>query len=930
MGSRLDHYPSARWVFALALACLTMAARQRLAEAPAEAERLFSRDVWPIIQSKCLACHGEDLKKRKGGLDLRTRDGMLKGGEGGPVLVPGQPEMSRLYVAVTRADDELAMPPKENDRLSAEQVEQVRRWIAAGAPWPDPSRPAAVTQRQDAADGIVVATSGGLAEAWNQRRYKAEDVWAYRPIQRPAVPADVIDAPRVKNPIDAFLQGAMKRRGITRLAAEADRRTLVRRATIDLIGLPPAPETVEEFVADRSPDAYERLVARLLASPRYGEQQARHWLDVVRYADTAGFSNDYERPNAWRYRDYVIRSFNSDKPFDRFIIEQIAGDELAPGDPEMLVATGFLRMGPWEQTGMSVAAVTRQQWLDDVTQSIGVSFLAQGLRCAACHDHKFDPVPTRDYYRVQAVFATTYFAERPAQFLAGENVKQDSPAKAEVRRQLQQTRAALAAFRRKNQLAIAAYLKAKGVARAEDLPLDSRPNRGEFGLTKEELTLKKLAQKRADYYERELRRYEPEALAVYSGADNNYGSNKLVNPIPRRTEASSPVVHILTGGALDSPGEPVTPGVLSAVFASNDRAEPSEWNRIPGAAGGRRLALARWIASERNTLTARVIVNRVWQQHFGRGIVATPNNFGKMGAKPTHPELLDYLAAWFIDNGWSIKKLHALIMSTNAYRQAGVHPDMEALLRVDSKNELLACFPPRRLAAEEVRDAALAASGELNPEAGGPGVFPEINREVAFQPRHIMGSVAPAYQPSRTPAERNRRTIYAFRYRTLSDPMLEVFNRPGSETSCERRDETTITPQAFSLMNSEFSANRALAMAAFLRENAKDLDGQIGLALRRVYGRAPTDAELARCREHVRRMTEHHRANAPQPVALPTKVRRHMVEEMTGESIEWEEELDGPRDYQRDRMPWEVDPETRGLAELCLVLLNSNEFLYLR
>src|SRR5262245_17623155 len=293
-----------------------------------------------------------------------------------------------------------------------------------------------------------------------------------------------------------------------------------------------------------------------------------------------------------------------------------------------------------------------------------------------------------------------------------------------------------------------------------------------------------------------------------------------------------------------------------------------------------------------------------------------------MGSRPTNPELLDWLATWFMDNGWSLKKLHRLIMTSATYRQAGEHPEMSRLREIDSRNDLLAYVSPRRLAAEEIRDAMLAVTGELNRELGGPGVFPEINWEVAVQPRHIMGSVAPAYQPSPTPGERHRRTLYAFRIRTLSDPLLEVFNRPGSETSCERRDETTVTPQAFSLFNSEFVHNRALAFAAALEKKAPTLAGRIELAFRTAYGRAPTAGEIRTCEEHVAKMTAYHREHPPKPTELPMKVKRHMVEEMTGEDVTWEEELDVMKRYRRDLMPWQVGPETRALAEVCLVLLN--------
>ena len=919
--------------------------------------------AWPIVSEKCLSCHGGDGKKIKGGLDLRTREGALKGGERGPALVPGDPEKSLLYIAMTRRDEDLAMPPKENDKLTSQQVDQIGKWITAGAAWPNSgedrraaTKPAGTeathsTERKTTAPdswhpprhgsgGVRVATSGGLSPDWDNRTYDPQDVWAFQPMRRYPAPTDVIAPAAVHNDIDAFIQNKLKRRDISRVPPPADKLTLVRRATLGLTGLPPTPEQVQAFLADEAPDAYARLVDRLLDSPQYGEQMARHWLDVVRYADTSGFSNDFERPNAWRYRDYVIRSFNRDKPYDRFVVEQLAGDELDPDDPEMRVATGFLRMGPWEHTAMTVAAVTRQQFLDDVTQSVGVSFLGQGLRCASCHDHKFDPVPTRDYYRIQAVFSSAQFAERAAAFLPEENVKQNSAAKAAIERRLKESRDVVAGLRRKNKEAIAALLADKGVKAFEELPAEGRPNKGEVGLSKHELSIRKINQKRIDHLERQLERFEPLAFSVYSGPSNGYSSVRAAGA-KRKAErdeeaAATPAagslqpVHILIGGSLESPGEEVTPGVLSAVHGSNDRLGPTSWNTIPQGVAGRRLALARWVASPNNTLTARVIVNRVWQQHFGRGIVGTPNNFGKMGSKPTHPELLDHLATWFIEHGWSLKKLHRLIVTSATYQQGGDHPDRSRLSEIDARNELLAYFPPRRLAAEEVRDAMLAVSGELNPEMGGPGVFPEINWEVAFQPRHIMGSVAPAYVPSPTPHERNRRTIYAFRYRSLSDPLLEVFNRPGSEISCERRDETTVTPQAFALFNSEFAHHRALAMAASLKKAAPALDAQVVLAFRRAYGRAPTDGELRTCSTHVARVLDHHRQRQPSPTTLPTKVARHAVEEMTGEDVHWEEELAGLKDYQRDLMPWEADAETRALAELCLVLMNSNEFLYVR
>jgi hypothetical protein len=905
-------------------------------ETPAatEMEQLFAKRVAPLLQEKCFACHGNNAKKLSGKLDLRTRAGMVLGGASGqPALVPGQPEKSPLFLSVTHRDENLVMPPKENDRLSAEQVEWIRRWIAAGAPWPDPAKATSATAgRWDNTDGITVKTSGGRSPEWTNRKYRPEDIWAYQSVRRYAVPKAALDPAHALNPVDAFLQQKLAAQGIQRLSPPADRLTLIRRATYDLTGLPPTVEEIEAFLKEDSPDAFARLLERLLSSPHYGEQQARHWLDVVRYADTSGLANDYERPHAWRYRDYVVRSFNSDKPFDRFVTEQLAGDGLRASkdewNSELLVAVGFLRMGPWEHTGMSVAAVTRQDFLDDVTHSVGVTFLGQGLRCTRCHDHKFDPVPTKDYYRLQAVFAGTQFAERPAPFQPCENTHGFAASRAAVEARLEKAKADQAALRRKSDEAIAAFLKERGVARLTDLPPQDRPLRERFGLTDLELSVIRILRKRIDYFERELLRFQPFAFTVYDGGPNSYVSTRPINPVPAEPRGPLPAVHILAGGSLQSPAEAVTPGVLSVLADSSDSADPAA--TIPETPEGRRLALARWIVSPQNPLTARVIVNRVWQQHFGRGLVATPNNFGKMGKRPTHPGLLDWLAVWFIDHNWSLKQLHRLIMTSAAYQQSGSHPDLEKLRRADANNELLAYFPPRRLTAEEIRDTLLAVSGELGKDMGGPGVFPEINWDVALQPRHIMGSVAPAYQPSPEPRQRNRRTLYTFCYRNLSDPLQEVFNRPGSEISCERRDETTVTPQVFVLFNSAFAHDRALALAVSLEKQPGDPAQRVWQAFRRCYGRDPAAVESAMCRAHLQRMSAYHKNHEPQPVALPIRVHRKMVEEMTGQEFEWLEDLDGMKDYQRDLQPWNVSADARALADLCLTLFNSNEFLHVR
>ena len=878
----------------LAFSCAAVAAEPA---GDAETERLFAVEVLPLLKAKCLACHGDDADDLKGEFDMRTRAGLLRGGESEePAVVPGDPLASPLYQAIRW--DGLEMPPKENDRLTEEQIAKVRAWIAGGAPWPAEER---IRELQDAAwemaDGVTVATSGGLSESWTNRRYDAADLWAYQPVTRPEVPEAFADGST--NPIDAFLNRRLQETGLTPLP-RADRRTLIRRATFDLTGLPPTPREVDAFLADQSPQAWERLIDRLLASPRYGEQWAGHWLDVVRYADSAGFSNDFARPNAWRYRDYVIRAFNSDKPFNRFVREQIAGDEIAPDDPEALIAVGYLRMGPWEHTAMSVAAVTRQQFLDDVTNSVGVTFLAHELRCAKCHDHKFDPIPTRDYYRIMAAFAPVQFADRDVPYLPEENTS------------------GFAAGRER----LARLNAMEGVQSLTTIPRELWPV-DEFDAETEAKGHAKVRRKRQQFLQREAKRYQPLALGVYSGPDRDFRSTVPVvkMPAPPKRKGKAAEIHILTGGSIESPRERVTPGVLSVVTGADGSAD------LPLETVGRRAALADWIASPDNPLTARVMVNRIWQWHFGTAIAGNPNNFGKTGKKPTHPELLDFLASEFVARGWSIKETHRLIMTSQAYQRAS-GPVPEELREADPTGELRAWFEPRRLTAEELRDGMLAVSGELNLEMGGLPARPEINMEVAMQPRHIMGSVAPAYQPSRTPAERNRRTIYAERIRTLRDPMLEVFNQPGLDASCERRDASTITPQVFTLFNSQSSYDRAVAMALRLADEFTEPRKRVQRAFRLAFGREATEDEIADCLEHVALMTAHHREHALQPVEPPTFVIREMVEEMTGLNFYWVEDLDVYQDYVPHTKPWDVSPAMRAWADVCLVLLNSNEFIY--
>jgi len=854
----------------------------------AKVELLFAFKIQPLLTSRCLACHGKDATDLEGELDLRTAAGLLKGGESGePSVTAGKPTESPLYLAVSRQhDDWSAMPPKENDRLSDEDVDYIRDWIAGGAPWPDENRLATLRSQLDPwskEGGVTVKTSGGLSQQWTDRKYDPANLWAYQPVGRPEVPS------RTTNPIDAFINARIPDQ--LQPAPPADRITLIRRLSFDLTGLPPTPDEIDQFLQDKSPAAYQQLVQRLLSSEHYGEQWGRHWLDVVRYADSAGFANDFERPNAWRYRDYVIRSFNDDKPYNQFVREQLAGDELDPQNIENKIAVGFLRMGPWEQTGMAVARLTRQQFLDDVTASVGQVFLGHSLQCARCHDHKFDPVPTRDYYSIQAVFATTQFAEVDAAFLPDENTSGFDEHKKYHQMRAEANKQMLA-----------------GLTKERETPDD-------FGRDR-------LGRKWTILFKWGLDRYRPIAFTVYNGKtrlQKNITSRQRKPATNLAAQKGPEKTTILTGGDLFSPADPVQPGVLSVTGVTAE---------IPSSTEGRRLALANWIVDKQNPLAARVMVNRVWQYHFGRGLVGNPNNFGATGQKPTHPELLDWLASEFMENGWSIKKLHELIVSSEAYRRASTHPDGDDLKELDVAGNSYAVFRPRRLSAEELRDAMLAVSGELNPQPGGIPARPDINLEAALQPRMIMGTFAPSYVPDPHPAQRNRRSIYSLKLRGHRDPFMTTFNQPVPDESCEIRDSSNVTPQVFTLFNSAESADRALAMAArVLQESDTDKEA-VRQAFRLAFGREAERKEIAAALVHWKAAMAEQRESTPQPRVYPTEVTRRANEENTGEEFSFTETLFEYMDYVPDLEPHQVDARTRGFADLCLVLLNANEFIY--
>jgi len=924
-------------------------------------EQLFVRRIAPLLAEKCLACHGQAGEKIKGGFDLRSRAATLRGGDSGkPGFFTGEPERSPLYLAISRTHaDWEPMPPKEADKLTAEQIGWVKAWISGGAPWPEDTRSKTIAKANEAKwsaeDGVLVKSSGGLSPEWTNRKYKPEGLWAYQPVARK-------DSGKA---IDAFI--AAKLPAGLKPAPAADARTFIRRAAFDLTGLPPTPEEVAAFetaFAKNADAAVKALIDRLLASPHYGERMAQHWLDVTRYADSSGFANDYERGNAWRYRDYVVRAFNRDQPYDEFIKEQIAGDEIDPNDPEKVIATGFLRMGPWELTGMEVEKIARQRFLDDVVNSVGETFLAHSLQCARCHDHKFDPVPTRDYYSIQAVFATTQLSERAAPFLPVENTR-GFEERAHLETRMAEHEAMLSKLDAILLDNAQQWFKANGkdptrwnaaVAAARNLSAPKRaPGRtfgqysDHFGAARSELTnarvpeadfppklvgftpeqfgLERVARKGLERLRWELDRYEPYALAVYGGRTRQHRTvfAPLRMPVDRMTTGELEETCILTGGDPFGTGAKVKPGVLSVLGGALR-------HPIPDTIEGRRKAFADWVASAENPLTTRAIVNRIWLWHFGQPIAGNPNNFGSTGKKPAHPELLDWLAGTFVEQGWSFKAIHRVIMTSAAYRRSANHPDRKLVAEKDPAGTSYAVFQPRRLSAEELRDSMLAATGELNPTLGGIPNRPEINLEAALQPRMVMGTFANAWTPNPRPEQRHRRSLYALKLRGLADPAMEVFNTPSPDFSCERREASTVTPQVFSMFNGQNIHARALALATRALRDTKDLkDGRDEAALTRCFAlaltRAPAPDELKTCLAHWRKL----RATlppAPPARKPPLEVHREAVEENTGEKFIFTERLHANADFIPDLQPADCDARTRALADVCLVLFNANEFAY--
>jgi hypothetical protein len=663
----------------------------------------------------------------------------------------------------------------------------------------------------------------------------ANSAWAFTPPRRPAVPAIRHPPSAIRNPLDAFLLARLEAQGLS-LSRPADKLTLLRRVTVDLTGLPPTSAEQQAFVADESPDAYEKVVDRLLASPQFGERMAMYWLDLVRYAETDGFKADDHRPNAFRYRDYVIQALNQDLPYDRFVRQQLAGDELEPGNADALVATGFNRLWPDEYNAANLEQ-RRQEILDDMTEVTGLVFLGLTVGCARCHDHKFDPIRQTDYFRLQAFFA----AMKPR-----DDLDTADP------RQHEQYQKQLAAWEEATK-EIRAEMETLGAGKREELrqytltkfrpeiqacvktpPEQRTPYQWQIALKAEqqlkqaekEMPAKLPADKKKRYQELEkkLSEIEPKKPAPLPGvlALSDLGKE-------------APPVHLLSGGDWRKPLQELQPGFPDWLL----KAAPDSRLDAGVESTGRRAALARWLTCRENPLTARVVVNRLWQHHFGTGIVATANDFGTQGDAPTHPELLDWLAVELMEHDWSLKHLHRLMVTSATYCQTSLvdrdDPQQLKAYAVDPDNKLLWHARRRRLEGEAIRDAMLQLSGELNPRMFGVSARPKLPEKLSSY----------AWKPDAREEDQHRRSVYVYVKRNLRYPLFDAFDLPDLHNSCARRNQTTTAPQALLLLNGDFALARAQRWSSrLLAHGGSDDRAVVVEAYRAAFGRSASAGEI--------------------------------------------------------------------------------------
>lgn len=968
--------PGAHRIFVAGLAFAAAVHGQEPPAFSAEQVAYFEERVEPIFAEHCVKCHGGG-DSVKGGLYLTSRAGLLTGGDLGPAVDVANPEASLLLAMLSYKDEHHQMPP--SGKLPDEQIAAIREWIVLGMPWTPGAEGAAPIERREA-----VVTDEDRAH------------WAFRPVARPEVP-EVTDAAWAENPIDAFVFAKLAENGLTS-APPASPEALIRRVYYDVTGLPPSPEEVKAFAADPSPEAYGQLVEHLLASPHYGEKWGRHWLDVVRYADSNGYERDSDKPHMWRYRDYVIDAFNADKPYDRFVIEQIAGDELPGADGETITATGFYRLGVWDDEPAD-KELGKYDVFDNILDTIGQGFLGLTVGCARCHDHKIDPFPAKDYYRMLAFVhnVTNMSTDAVARSILTPYEQRVYDQKvAEQQGKVDTIQAWMFSFQERFRLKLAESEPGalEGVPASDMADLKYRFYRDtwttlpDFDVLRPEsagdapgnvFSLAPATRNEAIGFVFEGRIRAPQTGKYTFHISTREGSRLLIdgaviadgpalgihnaNPEIELTEGfhairldyfnsnTAPYMMIhwsgpgfekrpLTGDGnriagklnelLDKRGEEILgPEAMAEYRSQRDALDAAKKAKVPGrfatavaeygseapdtfvlirgnphvqgpqveprfpevltasapalpepASGapttGRRLVLAEWMASAENPLTARVMVNRIWQYHFGRGIVRSSNNFGVMGDAPTHPELLDWLAAEFVARGWRMKEMHRLILHSRAYRMAS-QGSAEALAK-DPQNNLLWRFDMRRLGAEEVRDTILAASGTINLKTGGPGVYPRMPEEALK-----TSSMASAMWFESPEEEWTRRSVYIHVKRSLLTPLLQDFDLADTDATCPVRFATTQPGQALSLLNSDFAHEQAAAFAERLRREAgSDPAAQVRRGLSIVTCREPSADEVAR--------------------------GLRFLDELTGD-------LGVPPD--------------RALQRFCLMALNLNEFIFL-
>jgi cytochrome c553 len=806
----------------------------------------FETQIRPLLAGRCVSCHGE--RRQEGGLRLDTHEHLLRGGDSGPAVVPADSDQSLLMLAVRREGPE--MPPDKS--LSEQEIRHLQRWIDAGARWPAHSLP--------------------LREAAPTITDEDRSWWAFQPLRRPDVP-DTGDQAWPQTPIDQFVLQTLKSRQLTP-APRAEPDVLVRRLYLNLIGLPPSPEDLSRFAAQVSAvgfqAAWQQLIDQLLADPGYGEHWARFWLDLVRYAESDGWNQDAHRPHIWRYREYVINAFNSDRAWPDFVREQLAGDEIPNATPEQLAAAGFLRLGIYEYNQRDA----RGQWNDimnEMTDVAGDAFLGVSMACARCHDHKFDPLLQTDYFRFRAFFEPVIWRD---------DLTFSTPAQQQSHAaRLQEWEAATASVRAQIDALILPLHERKWRSTVDKFPLDIQAcfhkpieQRNSWEHQMAYLVSRQFLEEGggplSGMKKEDKEQYE--ALQKQLAAFDHLRPPPL-EPVMTVTDFSGqPAPTCIPDRPDEAPVDPGFPRVLQPADSSSAATiEPLS------ASSGRRTALARWISDGGNPLTMRVIVNRIWQQHFGRGLAATTSDFGKLGQPPTHPELLDWLTAEFISSGFRFKHLHRLILSSAVWQQSAVHPDAERQEVADPADQLLWRSRVRRLSAEQIRDSVLSCSGELQRISGGPSVA----------------------------ADQPRRSVYIRFTRNTPDPFLGAFDMANGLQSVPERDATTTPLQSLLLINGPWPLERAARFAARVEKQYSTLPEQASAAMQLAWGRKPTSAELAAATEFL--------SSFPTPAAVPATPAGATA---------------AGADATAASQP--AATANRPLQDFCHVLLNSSEFLY--